>query len=224
MSKIKVSAFIFDLDGVLTDTAEFHYLAWKGCAAALDIEIDRDFNETLKGISRIDSLKRILVQGGRQNDFSAAEVEVLANKKNDEYVKLIQKITPADLLPGVEDFLQAVKDANYKIAMASASKNAMTVSKLLGIDHYFHHIVDAATVANSKPHPEVFLRAAEAVGGAPENCIGIEDAAAGVEAILRAGMLAVGIGPRDILGDAHIVLETTAQLKLDDILEKLRLR
>ena len=219
-----IDAFIFDLDGVLTDTAEFHYLAWKDCAAALGIEIDREFNETLKGVSRIDSLERILVLGGRQNDFTAAEKEVLANKKNDDYVKLVQTIGPADLLPGVEDFLRAIADGGYKIAMASASKNAMTVSKLLGIDHYFHHIVDAATVVNSKPHPEVFLKAAQAVGVLPENCVGIEDAAAGVEAILSAGMYAVGIGSKDVLGNAHIVLESTALLNLSSILEKLTLR
>ncbi|MCL2574477.1 MAG: beta-phosphoglucomutase [Defluviitaleaceae bacterium] len=218
---MKVSAFIFDLDGVLTDTAEFHYLAWKDCAAALGIEIDREFNETLKGISRIDSLERILILGGRQNDFTPTEKEIIANKKNDAYVELIKKISPADLLPGVEDFLRSIADAGYKIAMASASKNAMAVSKLLGIDHYFHHIVDAATVAQSKPHPEVFLKAADAVGVAPENCIGIEDAAAGVDAILSAGMYAVGVGDKDILSKAHIVLESTAQLKLNNILEEL---
>jgi len=217
-----VDAFIFDLDGVITDTAEFHYLAWKDCAAGLGITINREFNETLKGISRIDSLERILALGGRHDDFSLEEKHVIANQKNDDYVKLIQKISPIDLLPGVEDFLKSISDKGHKIAMASASKNALDVSRLLGIEHYFDHIVDAATITNSKPHPEVFLRAAEAVGVLPQNCIGIEDAAAGVDAILAAGMFAVGIGPRDVLGAAHVVLESTAQLNFDEILSKYR--
>ena len=205
-------AVIFDLDGVITDTAEFHYLAWKNLAQQLGITIDRAFNEKLKGISRIDSLKEILRHGGVLGNYVDEEVNRLADQKNDEYVTLIQSITPADILPGIEDFLQGLRDKGIKIAMASASKNALMVSELLGIEHYFDHIVDAATVANSKPDPEVFLRAAEAVGVAPQHCIGVEDAHAGVVAVKAAGMYAIGIGEASILDNADVVFASTASL------------
>ena len=207
-----IKGVIFDLDGVITDTAEFHYLAWKNLAKTLDIAIDRDFNETLKGISRTDSLKAILKHGGVLDQYPLAEIERLANQKNEEYVSLIQNITPADLLPGIEDFLKGLKAKGIKIAMASASKNALVVSELLGIAHYFDHIVDAATVINSKPDPEVFLRAGEAIGILPSECLGVEDARAGVTAVKAAGMYAVGIGDATILNNADVVFADTRSL------------
>jgi len=218
MSK-KVEAFIFDLDGVITDTAEFHYLAWKELGESLGISIDREFNETLKGVSRTDSLERILELGNKQNDYTAEEKEKLANGKNDNYVKLIQNISPKDLLPGVEEFLKSLKEAGFKIGMASASKNAMMVTNLLQVQDYFDHIVDAATVAVSKPDPEVFLKAATALGVAPENCIGVEDAAAGVTAIKAAGMYAVAIGDASVLASADMILKSTDELNLNNILK-----
>ena len=216
----KVDAFIFDLDGVITDTAEFHYLAWKELAKSLGISIDREFNETLKGVSRMDSLERILELGNKQNDYIMEEKEKLSIHKNDAYVKLIQNISPTDLLPNVENFLRSLKEANIKIAMASASKNAMMVSKLLKVERYFDHIVDASTVALSKPNPEVFLKAAKAIEVNPENCIGVEDAAAGVVAIKSANMYAVAIGDASVLADADLILESTKELNLKNILDK----
>lgn len=213
-----IEAVIFDLDGVITDTAEYHYLAWKQLGEELDIPFDREFNETLKGVSRTDSLERILTLGGKQDAFTAQEKEALATKKNDHYVTLIQHISEQDLLPGIIAFLDEIRATGLKIGMASASKNALTVVEALGVRHYFDDIVDAATVAQSKPHPEVFLRAAEALGVAPERCIGVEDAAAGITAIHAAGMYAVGVGPETTLHEADYRVDSTDLISLEQIL------
>ncbi|OGX79556.1 beta-phosphoglucomutase [Exiguobacterium sp. SH31] len=213
-----MKAFIFDLDGVITDSAEYHYLAWRALGEELSIPFDREFNETLKGVSRTESLERILRLGGRENDFSTEEKEQLATKKNEHYVSLIKNITPDDVLPGIEAFLSELKQAGYKIGMASASKNALMVTRQLGLLDAFDHIVDAATVAQSKPDPEVFLKAAEALGVEPKACIGVEDAVAGVEAIHAAGMFAVGIGDPAVLTEANIVFTDTTGLTLDNVL------
>lgn len=213
-----MKAFIFDLDGVITDSAEYHYLAWKALGEELAIPFDREFNETLKGVSRTESLERILRLGGRENDFSTEEKERLATKKNEHYVSLIENITPDDVLPGIEAFLSELKQAGYKIGMASASKNAFMVTRQLGLLDAFDYIVDAATVEQSKPHPEVFLKAATALGVEPTECIGVEDAVAGVEAIQAAGMFAVGIGDPTILTGANIVFTDTTGLTLDNVL------
>jgi len=210
-------AVIFDLDGVITDTAEYHYLAWKQLGEELGIPFDREFNETLKGVSRMDSLERILTLGGRKDDFGMEEKEHLATKKNDHYVDLIKHISPTDILPGIEQLLKELRQKGYKIAMASASKNAMTVTKSLGLIDYFDHIVDAATVINSKPNPEVFLKAAESIDVLPEACIGIEDASAGITAINDAGMYSVGIGTDIGLNHAKTVIPSTILLTIDVI-------
>ena len=213
----KFEAVIFDLDGVITDTAEYHYLAWKQLGEGLGIPFDREFNETLKGVSRMDSLERILELGNHQNDFTQEEKEALATKKNDHYVTLIKDVSPKDILPGIEQLLKDLRLAGFKIAMASASKNAFAVTNSLGLNDYFDHIVDAAKVVNSKPDPEVFLKAAEAIGVSPDNCIGVEDAAAGVTAINDAGMYAIAIGIDEGLNHAKIVLASTEALTMDVI-------
>jgi len=211
----KFEAVIFDLDGVITDTAEYHYLAWKQLGEELGIPFDREFNETLKGVSRTDSLDRILALGNRQNDFTQEEKEALATKKNDHYVDLIQNVSPKDILPGIEQFLKDLRAEGYKIAMASASKNAFAVTDSLGLNDYFDHIVDAAKVVNSKPDPEVFLKAAEFLGVNPQKCMGVEDASAGVTAINDAGMYAIAIGTGIGLNHAKIILASTAELTID---------
>jgi len=210
----KFEAVIFDLDGIITDTAEYHYLAWKQLGEELGIPFDRKFNEALKGISRLDSLERILAFGKRQADFNSTEKAIMASKKNDYYVQLIQNISPNDVLPGIKQLLQDLRVAGYKIAMASASKNAFAVTTALALTDYFDHIVDAATVANSKPDPEVFLKAATAIGVAPQNCIGVEDAIAGVVAIKAAGMFAIAVGVEAGLNNANIVLPSTKNLTI----------
>ncbi|UYZ21978.1 beta-phosphoglucomutase [Mesobacillus jeotgali] len=214
-----LKAFIFDLDGVITDTAEYHFLAWKALAEDLGITFTREDNEELKGVSRMDSLEKILELGGRSGDFSAQEKESLAEKKNEHYLTLIQNITPEDLLPAIKVLISDIKAKGLKLGLASASKNAFTVMESLGMKSEFDIIVDAKTVVNGKPHPEVFLRAAEMLGVEPEACIGVEDAAAGVKAIKSAGMFAVAVGPKESFENADIVYASTAELSLEKIVE-----
>jgi beta-phosphoglucomutase len=214
-----IKAFIFDLDGVITDTAEYHFLAWKALAEDLGITFTREDNEELKGVSRMDSLEKILEIGGRAADFTAEEKNALADKKNDHYLKLIQDITPSDLLPAIKELITDIKAKGLKLGMASASKNAFTVMESLGMKSEFDIIVDAKTVVNGKPHPEVFLRAAEMLGVEPEACIGVEDAAAGVQAIKAAGMFAVAVGPKESFENADLVYSSTAELSLEKIIE-----
>jgi beta-phosphoglucomutase len=208
----ELRAMIFDLDGVITDTAEYHYLAWKQLAEELGIPFDREFNEQLKGVSRMESLEKILARGNRQNAYTPEEKERLATKKNEHYKQLIGRITPADLLPGIPEFLKEVKGAGVKIALASASKNAPFVIERLQIGHYFDAMVDAATIKNSKPHPEIFLRAGELLSVDPSECVGVEDAEAGIEAIKRAGMFAVGVGTPEAMHQADLSFSSTRDL------------
>ncbi|SDK57141.1 beta-phosphoglucomutase [Sediminibacillus albus] len=214
----KIEAIIYDLDGVITDTAEYHFLAWKTLADELHIPFDRAFNEQLKGLSRIDSLNLILEQGSKS--YTEKEKEQLAAKKNEHYQTLIRKISPDDLLPGVEAFMKEVKQAGIKTGLASASKNAQTVIQKLEITDLLDTVVDAAEVKRGKPDPEVFLTAAEQLGANPDNCIGIEDARSGVAAIKSAGMFAVGIGDRETLSRADWIIEDSSLLSLSLLKQK----
>jgi beta-phosphoglucomutase len=214
---MEIKAFIFDLDGVITDTAEFHYLAWKKLGERLGIEIDREFNEQLKGVSRMESLERLLKLRNRQNDFSAEEKEKMAAEKNNHYQQLIDQVNPSHLLGGIPELLNELKERNIKIGLASASKNAFRVIEKLEIGAYFECIVDAATVVNGKPDPEIFLKAADALQIHAESCVGVEDAEAGVEAIKAAGMFAVGVGNPDVLARADLVVARTAELTFEKI-------
>lgn len=218
--KKQLDAFIFDLDGVITDTAEYHFFAWKALAEDINITFTRDDNERLKGISRMESLEIILEIGGRTADFSLEEKEALAAKKNDHYVALIQQITPKDILPGMKEFIEGIKALGLKLGLASASKNAFTVMESLGLKDAFDVIVDAKTVVNGKPHPEVFLTAAKLLEVNPDYCIGVEDAVAGVEAIKAAGMFAVAIGAKEAFGKADLVYGKTDDVSLDEIVER----
>lgn len=211
--------FVYDLDGILTDTAEFHYLAWRKLAEGLGISFDREFNEQLKGISRMDSLDRIL-ELAPSLQLSDEEKLELATQKNDYYLKLIEEITPAHILPGVEAFLEANKKTDAKIALGSASKNAPAILDKLGLAGYFDYIVDAAKVAKGKPDPETFTAAADALGIAYRDCIGIEDSAAGVEAINRAGMFSVGVGERAYLSHADYLVGDTSELIFERVVRQ----
>lgn len=218
---MKPKAFIFDLDGVITDTAEYHYRAWKALADDLDISFDRTINEQLKGVSRMASLDIILTEGGKQDAYSNLQKEALATKKNDLYKTLINEITPADILPGILDFLNALKEDMIFIGLASASKNAFTVVDLLGIREKFDYIADAAAVKNSKPAPDIFLDVMDHFNLKPEDCVGVEDAEAGVEAIHSAGMIAIGIGG-ETLKKSEILLSSTTELKYEDMMTKIK--
>lgn len=197
-------AVIFDLDGVITDTARYHYLAWKELADGEGVHFDEAFNEELKGIDRMGSLDLILARSPRQ--YSAQEKQALADVKNSHYQELIETMSPADLLPGALDALQAVRAAGMRIGLASVSRNAFTVLDRLGIRACFDDVVDAALVAHGKPDPEIFLTAAAHLGVAPADCLGVEDAVAGVAAIKSAGMTALGVGSADVLTQADLVI------------------
>ena len=213
----RFEAVIFDLDGIITDTAEYHYLAWEKIGKDIGVTIKRELNEHLRGVSRMESLEQVLKFGKCQGDFTLEEKERLATKKNEYYIELIQQIKPENVLPGIKTLLKNLRGAGYKIGLASASKNAFAVVDFLEVGGYFDYIVDAATVKYSKPNSEVFLKAAQALQVQPKNCIGIEDAVAGVVAINRAGMTSIAIGSDEELKQAHILLKSTSELTLEVI-------
>ena len=206
-------AVLFDLDGVITDTAEYHYLAWKALAEELGIEgVNRSFNEQLKGVSRDDSLQKILDLG--QLTVSSEEFAELADRKNRNYVDMIQKVSPRDIYPGILELLRALREKGIKIALASASKNGPFLLKQMDIEDYFDAVADPAKIAVSKPAPDIFLAAAEQVGLAISDCIGIEDAQAGIQAIQAAGALPVGVGKAEDLGASIDLVPDTSHLTL----------
>ena len=210
--------FAFDLDGVITDTAKFHYVAWKELADSIGITIDLQFNEQLKGISRMDSLERILAYGGKENDYTAEQKEEMAADKNANYVKLLDDLSPADLLPGVKAFLDAAKEMNVPCSLASASKNTPFILKKLGVYDYFDAIVDPATLKKGKPDPEIFVRAAELIHIDPSEAVGFEDAQAGIEGIKGAGMYAVGVEGNEPLTEADMTIKSFEELNVSDLL------
>lgn len=207
-----MKAVIFDLDGVITDTAEYHYLAWKSLADELQLPFDKQYNEKLKGVSRMESLELILALGNIS--YTEEEKKSLAEKKNDLYKEMINQVTPKDLLPGIESLLVELKEAGIKTALASASKNAPFILDRLGVTHYFTHVVDVNLIKQGKPDPEIFLTGAAKLGVSPEDCIGIEDAEAGIESILSAGMYAVGVGTPAQMQKADLIVSSTAELSL----------
>lgn len=213
----QIQAVIFDLDGVITDTAEYHYQAWGMIAKELGLPFTREFNENLKGVSRIASLELLLGQAVTPHTYSPEEMEEMATRKNEFYQQLIQQVTPADVLPGISELLSELKDHGVKTGIASASKNAFTVIRLLGMEKDFGVIVDAAKLARNKPDPEVFLTAADALGVDPQFCVGVEDAVAGVEAIKAAGMFAVYISLQGNLSIADMNLTHTAELNYSEL-------
>ncbi|KKK92853.1 hypothetical protein LCGC14_2698780, partial [marine sediment metagenome] len=211
--KPKIEAVIFDLDGVITDTAECHYKAWKKLADERDIPFTRGDNESLKGVSRMESLDIILNKGGRS--CSQQEKEALAERKNEYYRLLIAGITPEDLLPGIKSLVEELRGAEIKLALASVSRNARTVVDNLKVGEYFDIIVDPVAIRMGKPDPEIFLRAADLLNIPYRNCVGVEDAQAGVAAIKAAGMFAVGIGAS--LNGADWKVANTSQLSWPEL-------
>ena len=211
----RFKAVIFDLDGVITDTAHYHYLAWKRLAESQGVHFDHAFNENLKGIDRMGSLDLILASASRS--YTPEEKLALANEKNAHYQELISTMSAADLLPGAVQALEAVRDAGLKIGLASVSKNAMTVLDHLGITDKFDYVVDASKIARGKPDPEIFLKAAQELGVAPADCLGVEDAVAGVASIKSAGMVALGIGKPDVLTQADKVISGLSEFNLANI-------
>ena len=212
--------FIFDLDGVITDTAKFHYQAWKALADSLGISIDETFNEPLKGISRMDSLDRILAHGHRENAFTPAEKEALAQQKNDHYVQLLEHLTTEDVLPGVVPLLQQAQARHIPCAVASASKNAPLILEKLGVRAYFATIVDPDSLSKGKPDPEIFLAAADSIGVLPQNAIGFEDAQSGIDGLKAAGIYAVGLSASQPLIGADMQVSEMTELSVDALLNR----
>lgn len=214
-----IKACIFDLDGVIVDTAKYHYLAWKELASELDIPFDLSYNERLKGVSRMESLELILANSKDPRDYSPAEKTILANRKNENYKRLIEKITPEDLLPGIAQLLYDLQEADIQIGLASASRNAPTIIDRLQIASFFDVIVDPDRLQKGKPDPEIFLTAANLLRVTPEECIGIEDAEVGIEAIRSAGMFAIGVGDPISMQAADMIISAGETIKLSNIVE-----
>ena len=208
-------ACIFDLDGVIVDTATYHYKAWKRLANSLGFDFTHEQNEQLKGISRMDSLDLVLGWGNTQK--SDSEKLQLAQQKNAWYLEFIGQMKADEILPGVRQFIEELKAAGIRIALGSASKNSAEILERTGISDFFEVIVDGNSVTRSKPDPEVFSRGAELLGLAPESCVVIEDAAAGIEAAHRAGMKVIGIGDAQVLKNADLVLPDTQKLSIQEL-------
>lgn len=190
MSK-KIKAVIFDLDGVITDTSEYHYQAWKRLADEEGIPFNRDDNDKLRGVSRSECLKILL--NGKQ--ISAEQFQKMMDRKNEYYVELLRKMTSENILSGAREIVLELKRRGIKTAIASVSKNTRTVLQGTGIEDLFDVIVDGYSVKNTKPAPDIFLFAAKELGVKPEDCAVVEDAEAGIDAALAGNMLSIGIGP-----------------------------
>ena len=211
-----IKACLFDLDGVIVDTARFHYVAWRQLANDLGFDLSEEENEQLKGISRMESLEIILKLGGVE--ISEEEKLSRAAEKNKRYLELCQQMTPDDTLPGVRRFLDELKTASIGIGLGSASKNAKVILERIDMLSYFETIVDGNRVTKGKPDPQVFLMGAEDLNVPTENCVVFEDAVAGVQSAKAAGMLAVGIGESSVLTEADIVVPGFADFQLKDLL------
>ena len=212
-----IQGFIFDLDGVLTNTAEWHYQAWQRLADEEGMPFDRQANEALRGVSRRESLLHLV--GKRQ--YPEAALQVMMERKNRYYVASIQAITPQDLLPGAVELLDEIRRSGMKIAIGSASKNAQTVIEKLGIGDRIDVVTDGDSVEKPKPAPNLFLYAATRLGLDPAQCVVVEDAHAGIEAAIAAGMWVIGLGPVDRVGAAHVVLPNLIGVHLSDLQAKL---
>lgn len=210
----KIKGCIFDLDGVIVDTAKYHYLAWKRLANELGFEFTKDQNERLKGVSRMKSLD-ILLEIGNKSNFSDEEKIKLAEKKNNWYVEYISNMSSDEILPGAKEFLQVVRNAGIKTALGSVSKNSMTILNRLNLAKYFDAIIDGNKVTHAKPNPEVFLLGAREIGVPEKNCVVFEDASAGIEAATNAGMYSIGIGSKKILNKANIVIDSLEDMKVE---------
>ncbi|MBX2898853.1 MAG: beta-phosphoglucomutase [Cyclobacteriaceae bacterium] len=207
-----IEGVIFDLDGVIVDTAHYHYIAWKRLASEFGVTLTTQQNELLKGVSRMRSLEIILELG--KIHLPEAEKVALAEKKNKWFVEYIEAIRPEEIFAGVPEMLANYRSQNLKIALASSSKNAPRVIELLGIAHLFDALVDGTMITHTKPDPEIFLLAAKLLNVSPARCLVFEDAEAGVEAALAAGMKCVGVGSAEQLGKANYIVKQTADFDL----------
>src|SRR5688572_32596293 len=215
MAVSKVKGFIFDLDGVLTDTAEYHYRGWKRLAEEENLSFTRADNEYLRGISRRESLMLIL----KDRIYPEEKIQKMMERKNGYYLDFIKEISPRDLLPGAKELLEEIRAAGLKNALGSASKNAADVLERLGIRSLFDAIADGYSVERQKPAPDLFLYAAQQLGLSPDECIVVEDAAAGIEAAGAGHFRSVGLGPEERVGKADVIFPSLAGMHLSDLLK-----
>lgn len=214
---MEVKGCIFDLDGVIVDTAKYHFLAWKRLAGQLNIPFTEKDNERLKGVSRMASLEIILELGARTVENRLKEE--YASLKNNWYLEFIGKMTPDEILPGSIGFISDLKSAGIKVALGSASKNTPLILKRLGIETLFDAVADGNIVRNAKPDPEVFLKAALMINTEPRYCVVFEDAVAGILAARNAGMTCVGIGSEEVLTEADLVVPGLDNMNLEKLRE-----
>ncbi len=210
-----IKACLFDLDGVIVDTAKYHYIAWKELAAELGFEFTEKDNERLKGVSRMASLDILLSIGGITK--TEKEKDLLAQRKNERYVSLISQMKADEVLHGAKELLTACRKTGIATALGSASKNAMIILERLKLNDLFDVIIDGTHTTKAKPDPEVFLLGAAALRVEPEHCVVFEDAEAGIEAALAAGMKCVGIGSSEVLGKANLVIAGLHQMSLEKL-------
>jgi beta-phosphoglucomutase len=215
-----IKAFIFDLDGVITDTAEYHYRGWKRLADEEGLAFTREDNEQLRGIPRRESLLLIL----QDRTYPEEKILEMMERKNKYYLEFIREISPRDLLPGAKELLEEIRAAGLKNALGSASKNAMEVLDRLGIRSLFDAIADGHSVERQKPAPDLFLHAAGQLGLAPDDCVVVEDAAAGIEAANAGGFHSIGLGPWERVAKAEAVFPSLSGLHLKGIFAALRLK
>lgn len=214
---MKTKVFIFDLDGVIVDTAKYHYLAWKKLANNLNIDFTHEHNELLKGVSRVRSLEIILGLGNVEASDEQKNEWLI--QKNKEYLEYIDKMDDSEILPGVMDVLNFLKENNQPIILGSASKNARPILEKVNILNYFDDIVDGNDVSNAKPDPEVFIVGAKKANQTNENSIVFEDSVAGIEAANVAGMTSIGIGEASVLNEAKYNFKNFTEISEDFLVE-----
>ncbi len=212
-----VKGVIFDLDGVIVSTDDCHYQAWKLLADEEGIYFDKAINERLRGVSRMESLEIILELATKKD--TGEQKTKMAERKNGYYRELIKILTPEDILPGVKRFLTALKERGIKVAIGSSSRNSPLILKSIGLDKYFDATADGNDISRSKPDPEVFLVAAQKLGILPQNCLVVEDAEAGVDAALAAGMRVLGVGSASSVQRATIRAKDLSVVEADMILK-----
>lgn len=213
----QIKGFVFDLDGVIANTSVYHSQAWHQLADKLGVTWTDDLANQLKGVGRMDSLNMILKAGNKENDYTEAEKEQFATEKNDNYLKLLNNLSQDDILPGMGDFIKDLDAHHYLISLASSSKNSPRVLKVLDLAKYFNESVDPTTLKHGKPDPEIYRRGAEILNLKPEECIGLEDAVAGVKSINGAGETSLAIGDSKVLHEADLNFADTLQVTLENI-------
>ena len=213
---MRTAACIFDLDGVIVDTARYHFLAWKKLTDQLGVHFTEEDNERLKGVSRMASLE-IILEIGNINTDDSTKLEY-ATLKNKWYTDFISKMTPNEILPGSLDFIKELRKANIRVAIGSASKNTPLILKRVGILELFDAVADGNIISKAKPDPDVFIKAAEMVNVKPGKCVVFEDAVAGVQAALNAGMMCIGVGSPKILIKAHYVVSGLKEMNIERLI------